>query len=238
MKQCPQCRTTYTDDTLKFCLADGAVLERVDEQDTAGRQGVRVDIGQPRFADPTSRSPEQRPRSGGTAIKIIIAVLVLGFLALLVVGGAGVLFFMNSGGGQTVARSTPTQTPTPGPTASASPTSDPNQERLEKELANVLKQLEDELKSGANSSAATPANDDATDGRPTARVNSPNDGFLAMRVEPKTDASLLVKIPHGSAVSLENCEKQKTTISGRAGRWCMVTYGDWTGWVFDAWLQY
>ena len=238
MKQCPQCRNTYTDDTLKFCLADGALLERTDEQETAERRGVLVDIPQAQ----TAAAPHLAPRSGGggTAIKIIIAVLVLGFLALVVVGGVGVLLYLNSGGGRTVAQTTPTPTPTPTPrpTASTSPTPDLDQERLEKELANVMKQLEEGLNSNTNSSAPTPGKNDVTDGHPTARVNSPGDGFLAMREEPDADSPMLARIPHGSTVTLENCEKQKTTISGKSGRWCMVTYGDETGWVFDAWLQY
>jgi len=239
MKQCPQCRNTYTDDTLKFCLADGAVLERIDEQETAARRGVLVDIPQPvTAASAPHPAPQHRNGGSGTAIKIVVAVLVLGFLALVVVGGAGVLYYMNSDGGQTVAQTTPTQTPTPRTSASPSPTFDPDQEHLEKELANVLKQLEDGLKSETNSSAPTPTKDDIADGHPTARVNSPNDGFLAMREEPKAGSSMLAKIPHGSTVSLENCEKQKTTVAGRSGRWCMVTYGDETGWVFDAWLIY
>jgi hypothetical protein len=238
MKQCPQCRTTYTDDTLKFCLADGAVLESIDEPETAARRGMRVDIEPPLTAHTTSPIQQQRP-GGGTVFKIVIAVLVLGFLALVVIAGAGVLFYMNSGGRQTVAQTTPTNTPTPRPTASASPTSDPDQERLEKELANVLKQLEDELKSGVNTSAPPPTKDGATDGRPTARVNSPNDGFLALRDEPNAETGQrIAKIPHGAVVNLENCEKQTTTIAGRKGRWCMVTYEEETGWVFDAWLQY
>jgi len=237
MKQCPQCRNTYTDDTLKFCLADGAVLERIDEQETAVRQGMRVDIEDTRAA-PAATQFQQRPKSGGTAIKIVIAVLVLGFLALVVVGVGGALYFMNTGSGQAIVQTTPTQTPAPRPTASASSAPDPDQERLEKELANVMKQLEEGMNSNTNNSAPTPGKNDVSDGHPTARVNSPGDGFLAMREEPDTDSSMLMRIPHGSTVFLENCEKQKTSVAGRSGRWCMVTYGDETGWVFDAWLIY
>ena len=234
MKRCPQCGTTYTDDTLRFCLADGAVLSEVGEDETAIRPGVRVDIEQPRSASAPFPGQHHQPRkSGSTAIKVFAAVLVLGFLALVAVGGAGVLYYLNSGGSPTVARTTPTETPRPTPSASPSP--DPDQERLEKELANVLKKLEDELGSDSNSSTPSPAQD----GRPTARVNSPNDGFLALRAEPDAEnGERIAKIPHGSTVTLENCEKQKTTVAGRTGRWCMVTYQGETGWVFDAWLKY
>ena len=80
---------------------------------------------------------------------------------------------------------------------------------------------------------------DVNNGRPTAHVNSPGDGFLALREEPDAEnGNRLAKIPHDAVVFLENCEKDKTTIAGRTGRWCMVTYQDETGWVFDAWLTY
>ena len=242
MKQCPQCRTTYTDDTLKFCLADGALLESTVEQDTATRSGVRIDIEQPRTAAVPHPIPQQPGKGGGTVIKIVIAVLLLGFFGLVVAGVAGVLYYMNSGGTSKVARTSPTQTATPRPAAATSPTVDPEQERLEKELANVLKKLEDELKSDANRAAAPPLEPNSPppdDGRPSARVNSPNDGFLALRDQPDAEnGNLMAEIPHGAAVALENCEKEKVTVGGRKGRWCMVTYNGETGWVFDAWLQY
>ena len=243
MKQCPQCRTTYTDDTLKFCLADGALLSEVGEEVTAVRP-VRVDIEPPRTV--TAGNARPGGESGGFPfVKLLIVLLVLGFLGLVVVGGAGVLFYMNSGGSSAlVTQKTPTPTPrpagTPSATPSATPDADTDQERLEKEIANALKKLEDELKSDANRSAAPPPKkDDVSDGRPTARVNSPGDGFLALRDEPDAETGeRLAKIPHGAVVALENCEKQQTTVAGRTGRWCMVTYQGRTGYVFDAWLQY
>lgn len=239
MKQCPQCRTTYTDDTLKFCLADGALLSEIGEEVTAVRPGVRVDIEPPRTVAVPGAQPQKK--SGFPVVKVVIALLVLGFLGLLAAGGAGVLFYMNSSGNsRTVAQNIPTPTPKPTATPSATPDVDAEQERLEKELANVLKKLEDELKSDANSSSSPPpSKDDTSDGRPTARVNSPGDGFLALRDEPDAKTGeLLAKIPHGAVVNLENCEKQQTTVAGRTGRWCMVTYQGETGYVFDAWLQY
>ena len=124
-------------------------------------------------------------------------------------------------------------------TPSVTPDIDAEQERLEKELANVLKKLEEELGTNENRSAPTPSKDDVADGRPTARVNSPGDGFLAMRDEPDAETGTrLAKIPHGAVVALENCEKRAVTVAGRTGRWCMVTYQGETGWVFDAWLDY
>ena len=234
MKQCPQCRTTYTDDTLKFCLADGTLLARTDEEETAVRHTVRVDIEPPRTVTvPYAPEPERR---GSPMLKIVIAVAVMGVLAMVVAGGAGLLYYVGTGNASNTARSSPSPKPTLSPTAS--PTVDPEKERLQKELANLQKRLDDEKKANTNR-ATPPAFPDAEDGRPTAHVNSPNDGFLALRDEPDAEyGTRLAKIPHGAVVFLENCEKERTTIDGRTGRWCMVTYGDDTGWVFDAWLTY
>ena len=232
MKQCPKCRTTYTDDTLKFCLADGTPLGEVGEEETVVRPGGGAAVN----------SAQPPKKSGFPVVKVLIALLVLGFLGLLVAGGAGVLFYMNSGGDpKTVVQNSPTPTSTPRPsvTPSETPEADDDQKRLEEEMANLVKRLEKELQSDANKSGAPPSNGDATDGRPTARVNSPGDGFLALRDEPDVEnGTLLAKIPHGAVVNLENCEKQQTTVAGRKGRWCMVTYQGETGYVFDAWLQY
>lgn len=106
---------------------------------------------------------------------------------------------------------------------------------MQKELANLQKRIEDEKKADAN--RANPST--LTDGRAAARVDSPNDGFLAMRDEPDSESgNRLAKIPHGAVVTLQNFEKEKTTIAGRSGRWCYVTYQNESGWVFDARLQY
>ncbi|MEQ1646623.1 MAG: hypothetical protein ABL959_24425, partial [Pyrinomonadaceae bacterium] len=40
MKQCPSCRTTYTDDTLRYCLADGSSLVAHDDEATFVRNSV------------------------------------------------------------------------------------------------------------------------------------------------------------------------------------------------------
>ena len=245
MKQCPQCRTTYTDDTLRFCLADGSVLDEMGERETAARRGVRIDIEPPPTAVLPAARPASQPgadggRKGSPVLKIVIAVVLLGAVALVAAAGAGAIYFINTGSGDNT--NTARTTPTPRATATASPTPDPEKERLQRELANLQKKLEDEKKANSNANGSAPpfgTNANKNDGRVTARVNSPNDGFLAMRDVPDADkGGRLVKIPHGSVVQLENCEKQKTTIAGRTGRWCMVTYAGETGWVFDAWLEY
>jgi hypothetical protein len=226
MKQCPDCRTTYTDDSLRFCLADGATLvEKTGEQETVVRSGMRVDIEQQ--AKPVVQQAGVEKKSGSMTMKIVIAVLLLGFLGLIIVVAAGAFFYINSANSNIASKS-------PTPTATPLPTTDLEKERLQQELANLQKKIDDDKKAETNKTPGFESDD-----LPTARVNSPNDGFLALRSAPDADkGERLLRIPHGTIVALENCEKKKVTIGGRTGRWCMVSYGGQTGWVFDAWLTY
>lgn len=234
MKRCPTCGTTYTDETLRYCLADGGPLEPSagSEAETVVRSGVRVPVSPPTYPTvPTAVAPKK----GTPVLKILVVLLILGFLGLLGVGAAGAFYYFGRGG-TTGVQASPTSSPTPLPSwsPSVSPTPD-DAERLEQELANLQKQLEDALKP---SPTRTPPGFES-DRLPTARVNSPGDGFLALRSAPDAEAGeRLAQIPHGTVVTLENCEKEKVKIGNRTGRWCMVTYRDQTGWVFDAWLDY
>jgi hypothetical protein len=239
MKQCTVCKTTYTDDTLRFCLADGGSLVYVGDE-TFERAGGRANIDAPPTERIGSYPTVTSKGSGSPVVKIVIAVLVLGFLGLLGIGAAGALFYMKTGSDAAKVSSTPSQSPGPAPSSTGWPqpssTPDADSEELEKELAELQKQLEDIVKKAPGK--PTPNAGD-NDGTPTAKVNSPKDGFLALRDKPDAKkGARLTQIPHGATVNLENCEKERVTIDGRAGRWCMVTYDDQTGWVFDAWLDY
>ncbi|MGD9629512.1 MAG: hypothetical protein AB7V18_09720 [Pyrinomonadaceae bacterium] len=65
MKQCPTCRSTYSDDTLRYCLADGAALSDLDSdaETVLGRDGPAI--------LPASKS------SSASFAKIAIAITVL-----------------------------------------------------------------------------------------------------------------------------------------------------------------
>ena len=66
-------------------------------------------------------------------------------------------------------------------------------------------------------------------------VNSPRDGFLALRSSPNhRTGKLLAKIPHGYQLELNSC-RSKTKIGKNTGRWCRTSYKGTLGWVFDAW---
>src|SRR5947208_4148606 len=119
MKQCPKCRTTYTDDGLRFCLADGAALTGVGEQETvAARRDnvVRVDVL------PTDPSPRAaavaEPRQSSTG-KIIGVIAAVGVLLLLAIVAVGALIYIGTRrddptpNKNVVANASPDQTPTP-----------------------------------------------------------------------------------------------------------------------------
>lgn len=63
-------------------------------------------------------------------------------------------------------------------------------------------------------------------------VNTPGDGFLALRSEPTIKSGRrLAKIPHGTALRLGVCQP---TSDGN--QWCQTTYNGVTGWVFGRYL--
>lgn len=89
MKQCPACKTTYTDDSLSFCLADGMALDSAtDEQPTVvkrvGNNPLRVDILV--AAAPRTEKQNAKPAAAGDPsdkwIKIVVAVVILGIVAI------------------------------------------------------------------------------------------------------------------------------------------------------------
>lgn len=232
MKQCPACKTTYTDESLRYCLADGATLIAVSEEPTVfapRKDAVRVDIP---TRHETASVVEPVQKKGSALLKALTAIGIIAFLFIAAIGVAVAILYMNTGGRDAnvkAATPTPSQTPTP----------DPEKQRLQDELSNLQKRLDEQKNANKAMNKAVPFPNQSDPGVVTARVNSPNDGFLAMRNIPDSEyGTRLAKIPHGATVTLNNCEKVKVTIGGRSGRWCQVEYQGQTGWVFDAWLQY
>jgi len=66
----------------------------------------------------------------------------------------------------------------------------------------------------------------------TGVVNTPGDGFLALRSEPSANqGSRLFKIPHATSLNIGEC-----VSNSRAEHWCKTTYQGQTGWVLDRYI--
>lgn len=118
MKICPQCRITYADDTLQFCLEDGARLvddlSQVNETQTqvfpeietvVGRQPGRIEIGtagepRPPILDQSqvTRVSTLQPQAKKSNTVLAVGVTALAMLVIFGCGIGGWLFL--SGGGR------------------------------------------------------------------------------------------------------------------------------------------
>src|SRR5688500_5964712 len=236
MKRCPQCGTTYMDESLRFCLADGATLNATDGEEStvvsSRSEPLRVDITSGSRL-PVNAAPQVKKRSSAL-VKTVLILLILLVPAIIIIAAAVGLVYLRSQENIIVNNATSIQTATPTPTA----TSDAETERLKKELADLQKQL-DEKKSTEANKDTFPDIDDLDFEFRVATVNSPGDGFLALRSEPSSDyGERLAQIPHGVKINVVSCDSDKVTIGSRRGSWCLVEWSGRAGWVFDAWLTY
>lgn len=237
MKRCPQCGTTYTDVTLKFCLADGSLLEEpeADVVPPTRREGLQIDISEPQTV---SRAKHDSADKGlSTGIKILIAAVVLVVLGGVVVVAAGIIFFV--AGGLLTAGPPPPSAPTPEPTPQTEVKTIPVNEvdELEKRLKELVEQLEQ--KDDTVTPPKVPSLKDVLGDDTVATVDSPKDGFLALRSMPGTEIGERIdRIPHGTKILVVSCDDEQETVAGRRGRWCLVEWNAKVGWVFDAWLRY
>lgn len=248
MKQCPSCRTTYTDDTLLFCLADGSSLVAHDEETTFVRSSlaeptvmlgrdspVRVDIEQAEIptrvvSHPRTYSAAEPQRSSGILLKVLMGVIGIGILAALAVVAGGLIYFNSKTDTATLttANSKGAASPTPG--------KDENEE-LREQIANLAKKLDEQKKMSNQANVPLKLPDRSTT-TTSATVNSPGDGFLALRSLPNSEAGeRIARIPHGARITIGACGPVITPVK-RRGRWCQATYNGLDGWVFDAYLTY
>ena len=100
MKQCPTCKTTYTDATLSYCLADGAPLESADGEDQTvvrpAGQAMRVDIpSEGGRTIGTQHAPITSTGSGSSNIflKILVGLLAIGLLIAAAVAIGALIYF-------------------------------------------------------------------------------------------------------------------------------------------------
>ena len=248
MKQCPTCRTNYADDTLRFCLEDGTPLIDSGEQETVvrpadresyiteklpsnittpGREATRVE--DPLIDRNTRPITVQKVGSDFPWTKFVVAALAIGLIVVVAAGLLGVAFYVGSGRKDTVVISA-------SPTPRSTHTPDDEKKRLEDEVAKLKKKLEDSEGSNSGSNDTFDFGDITGLGG-TAEVNSPKDGFLALRNLPNVQyGERIAKIPHGATINVLMCSEDTVNIDSRTGHWCMVSYSEQVGWVFDAWL--
>lgn len=247
MKQCPVCKTTYTDESLKFCLADGNLLSGSGEAEQPtmvfqDRNPMQINIPPntvpEKFQLPTTSVQTDKKSS----LPLILASLFV--LILLAVIGVGAVFLFKPFGGSETAVVSNNSANSNNSNTKTNISANNQSKELEDKLANLERQLQEQKNQKKTTPAQTFPNPQPTanansSGTPTAKVKPSSDGFLSLRTEPNVKTGTqLVKIPTGSSVQIENCEKKSLTIDGRNGRWCMVSYNGETGWVFDAWLAY
>jgi Bacterial SH3 domain len=201
----------------------------------AGRGGtVRIDV--------PSSDPDLRPIATNTPPrkspvgKIFVVIAALGVLLIVFVIVAILILALGLDMNNTFMFRKENKNITP---SNSTPTPDPEKQRLQDELANIQRRLDEQQKNANRPVTPPPAPTPNSPGTVTARVNSPNDGFLALRAAPDADrGQRIAKIPHGDVVTIENCNRNKVTIGARSGRWCLISWNGYEGYVFDAWLIY
>jgi hypothetical protein len=231
MKLCPICKATYTDGTLFYCLEDGTrLIEAGDDEPTLVERWEPVPV----TVVGKGNTPDTKPAWIGTYIKVLIVLVGLLLVSAFVVAAAVLFFLTSSGRGpqkandRIVIAPSPTQEPTPAEVDDL--------ERSEKELMEQIANLEKLIRDGTETD--DPDEDPFSSFAKTARVNSPNDGFLALRSYPNGQAGdRILQIPHGAYITVGLC-LNTSRLANRTGRWCQASYNGYTGWVFDAWLDY
>ncbi len=237
MKQCPNCGTTYTDETLRFCLTDGATLVSLaSNEKTAAFENNRVLVDFQKDSAPESVNTVISPALPQTSEKKGINWLIIGVLSVLLLfvllgfaGFAGYIFYKQSGDEN---RNVAVNSPTP----NISPTKNEDKD-LEEKVANLEKQLENQ-KNKKPTNSPNPFPTETNNSPRTARANSPGDEFLALRSEPSSETgSRIAKIPHGATFTVLDCPKPNAATKMK-GRWCQVIYDGQVGWAFDAYMVF
>lgn len=212
MKRCLQCGQTYTDEDLFYCLSDGTPLAEVGGFQSSTETPTLV-IPRP----PTTQFQTPPPLAAASSAKW--AFPVVGILCGLVVVFGFFAFFKDPpfdknaiAQKNTENRETnkPTETPRP-PRVESTPVPPP---------------------------PSPPPSSEQQTNYPVVTVNSPRDGYLALKSEPCTApcGALLIKIPHGTRLALGTCKDYYEVADRRRGRWCYASYGGHTGWIFDAFV--
>lgn len=194
---------------------------------------MRVEIPQVVVPPPSYIQSNALPEKGSNTMRIMLVVGLLGAMAVVAVGGAAALIYFNKD--SRTAEPVANSKGTPTPTATSTPD---NTNELRDQIANIEKRLNEQKNTNKNPATQPLVMPSQSTTRISATVNSPGDGFLALRSLPKSEAGeRIIKIPHGANISIGGCRPVVRPVS-RSGRWCQASYNGYTGWVFDAYLVY
>lgn len=219
MKQCPQCQKTYADD-ISYCLDDGSTLffnvhSTYDEVPTVVLSRLNTDAKRPINQTAAWVYPVVGVMSG--------LIVVFAFLAAL-----PYLTAKKEDTGETTQAKVANKNEKSVVSESETKPSPTIQTIIvEKEVPKAV--------SVPSPSSAAPIKQTAYS---AVTVNSPRDGYLALKSEPCVApcGTMLLKIPHGTRLSLGTCKDALEVADKRRGRWCSTSYGGYTGWVFDAFV--
>lgn len=250
MKQCPKCGTTYTDRTLTYCLADGSVLSDLSSNTTIFATStpilppvgtpIRVEIPQNSVAGGHASNSAPSPDSGSSWLKIVLIVGLVAVMFIAAAGFAGALIYFNKDS-RTVADQSAKNSNGISTANNATPTpqaSNAELDRMREQITNLERQLNESKVSNQPPFKTPEVPDQPIITSRTARVDSPGDGFLALRNLPSSDiGERTARIPDGATIEIGGC-LPRMRIGKRTGRWCKASYRGSTGWVFDAWLIY
>ena len=230
MKRCPNCNQIF-DNGYDFCLNDGTLL--VSEVGSRGFGGFESSGEMPTQVIPRAQNTEYPPLVATSYFSSWVFPVV-GILCGLVVVLGFFAFFRETSSDKAVVsqqytepreankntESRPTRevepTPVPPPSMPPPPLSLPQRPPPPPPPPPSVNQL----------------------AYPLVTVNSPRDGYLALKSEPciAPCGTTLRNIPHGTRLSLGTCKNNLEVADRRRGRWCYTTYGGYTGWVFDAFV--
>src|ERR1044071_4224788 len=97
MRRCPQCHRTYVDDTLRFCLDDGATLVTAFQADTSGQGGPATHRIDPPPTQVLPSTPQATKRQALPTYVYLIGPFLIVALLLVLIVGVGLLVWLKSG---------------------------------------------------------------------------------------------------------------------------------------------
>ncbi len=118
MKRCPQCSRIYTDQTVIYCLDDGALLSSSTDQ----QQQETLVLPQARVTDPfpliTPQTPPAQPQIVRQGVRPGVVYALVALLAIVVAGAAVALYYERGKTSAASDNTRPSETPAkPTPTA-------------------------------------------------------------------------------------------------------------------------